>query len=135
MLERLSTHVSNFSFATLIGGSSLAQQRTELYKKPDCIVATTGRLLDHLQNTQSFSIEELDYLVLDEADKLLEMGFKEELLKILEFSKKKTRQTVMVSATLNQVIKELAEITLNKPLTFSVSQQQNTTSESKLKLK
>lgn len=73
--------------------------------------------------------------MLDEADKLLEMGFKEELLKILEFSKKKTRQTVMVSATLNQDIKELAEITLNKPLTFSVSQQQNTTSESKLKLK
>lgn len=43
----------------------------------------------------------MDFIVLDEADKLLEMGFKEELLKILEFCKKKTRQTIMVSATLN----------------------------------
>lgn len=135
MLAKLSEHLQNFAFATLIGGSSLGQQRTELSKKPDVVVATTGRLLDHLQNTKGFDLEEVDLIVLDEADKLLEMGFKDEMLKILEFCKKKTRQTVMVSATLNQDIKELAEITLNKPLTFSVSEQQNTTSESKLKLK
>jgi superfamily II DNA/RNA helicase len=58
-------------------------------------------LLDHLQNTHGFDLEDIDFLVLDEADKLIEMGFKDDLLKIIEFCKKTVRQTVMVSATLN----------------------------------
>lgn len=52
----------------------------DLNKDPDFIVATTGRLLDHLHNTKGLSLEHVEVLVLDEADKLLEMGFKDELL-------------------------------------------------------
>ncbi len=51
--------------------------------QPDLVVATTGRLLDHLHNTKGFSLEDIEVLVLDEADKLLEMGFKDELMEIL----------------------------------------------------
>jgi ATP-dependent RNA helicase DDX27 len=135
MLKNLCTHVQNFEYVTLIGGSSVALQRKELKAAPDCVIASPGRLIDHLANTQGFDLEDIDVLVLDEADKLLEMGFKDELLKVIDYCKSKTRQTIMVSATLNQDIKELANIALSKPLEFSVSQQQNTTSEANLKLK
>ena len=72
------------------------------------IVSTTGRLLDHIHNTKGFTLEHVDVLVLDEADKLLEMGFKEELMEIIKNCGNPKRQTLMVSATLNQDIKELA---------------------------
>jgi ATP-dependent RNA helicase DDX27 len=84
-----------------MGGSSLKHQKRELEHAPDFIVATTGRLIDHINNTKGFSLEDVEVLVLDEADKLLEMGFKEELLEILKHCSNPKRQTLMVSATLN----------------------------------
>jgi ATP-dependent RNA helicase DDX27 len=89
---------------------------------PDLVVSTTGRLLDHLHNTKGFTLESVDVLVLDEADKLLEMGFKEELMEIIKQCTNPKRQTLMVSATLNQDIKELAQLALKQPLQFTVSQ-------------
>ena len=86
------------------------------------IVATTGRLLDHIHNTQGFTLENIEVLVLDEADKLLEMGFKEELMEILRHCSNPKRQTLMLSATLNQDIKALAGLALKEPITVSVSQ-------------
>lgn len=83
-------------------------QKRELDKQPDFLVATTGRLLDHIHNTKGFSLEDVEVLVLDEADKLLEMGFKDEMMQILKNCTNPKRQTLMVSATLNQDIKELA---------------------------
>jgi ATP-dependent RNA helicase DDX27 len=79
-------------------------------------VSTTGRLLDHVHNTKGFSLEDVEVLVLDEADKLLEMGFKDELLEIIKQCTNGKRQTLMVSATLNQDIKELATLALKQPL-------------------
>lgn len=83
-------------------------------------MATTGRLLDHIQNTKGFSLEDIEVLVLDEADRLIEMGFKEEVKQILQKCTNPKRQTIMVSATLNQDLKELASISLKQPLTFTV---------------
>jgi ATP-dependent RNA helicase DDX27 len=77
------------------------QQRRDLANTPDFIVATTGRLLDHIQNTKGFSLEDVEVLVLDEADRLIEMGFKEEVKAILAKCTHSKRQTIMVSATLN----------------------------------
>ena len=62
----------------------MQQQRRELDNQPDMVVATTGRLIDHLNNSKGFSLEDVEVLVLDEADKLLEMGFKDELMEILK---------------------------------------------------
>jgi len=73
-------------------------------------------------------------LVLDEADKLLEMGFKDELLEILRHCSNPKRQTLMVSATLNQDIKELAQLALKQPLQFTVSQQQRLADIASLRL-
>ena len=88
---------------------------------PDLVVSTTGRLLDHLHNTKGFTLEGVEVLVLDEADKLLEMGFKDELMEIIKSCTHPNRQTLMVSATLNQDIKELAKLALKQPLQFTVS--------------
>jgi ATP-dependent RNA helicase DDX27 len=74
-----------FSSVALFGGSSLRDQRRIIsYDSPDLVVATTGRLIDHIQNTKGFNLEDVDILVLDEADRLLEMGFKDELLNIVK---------------------------------------------------
>ena len=83
-------------------------QKRELESQPDLVIATIGRLLDHVQNTKGFTLENVSILVLDEADKLLEMGFKDELLEVLKQCSNPKRQTLMLSATLNQDIKELA---------------------------
>ena len=58
---------------------------------PDFVVATTGRLLDHCKNTLGFSLEDVEILVLDEADRLLEMGFKDELMSIVSLCKNPKR--------------------------------------------
>lgn len=72
--------------------------------------------------------------MLDEADKLLEMGFKDELLEILRHCSNPKRQTLMVSATLNQDIKELAQLALKQPMQFTVSQQQRLADIASLRL-
>ena len=80
MLQGLSKYLGNsFSSAAIYGGSSLRQQKRDLECTPDFIVATTGRILDHIQNTKGFSLDDVDVLVLDEADRLIEMGFKDEV--------------------------------------------------------
>lgn len=61
--------------------------------------------------------------MLDEADRLIEMGFKDEVMKIIKQCDNPKRQTIMVSATLNQDLKELAAISLKEPMTFTVHQQ------------
>lgn len=109
-----------FSGAAIYGGSSLRQQKRDLECTPDFIVATTGRLLDHVYNTKGFTLEDVEVLVLDEADRLIEMGFKDEVQAIVRQCKNTNRQTIMVSATLNQDLKELASMTLKEPLTFTV---------------
>ena len=124
MCQNLTKYISNqFSSSVIFGGSSIHHQRRELDSSPDLVVATTGRLLDHIHNTKGFTLEDVDVLVLDEADKLLEMGFKDELLEIIKQCTNSNRQTLMVSATLNQDIKELAGLALKQPLQFTVSQQ------------
>lgn len=68
---------------------------------PDFVVATTGRLIDHVQNTKGFDLSDVEVLVLDEADRLLELGFKDELYTLMDKCRNPKRQTLMLSATLN----------------------------------
>ena len=65
--------------AIVVGGLSMAQQASELRKGPEIVVATPGRIIDHILNTMSFELDSLSTLVLDEADRLLDMGFMEEV--------------------------------------------------------
>ena len=123
MLQALSRYISGFTSVPVFGGSSIRQQRRDLEATPDFVVATTGRLLDHVHNTKGFSLEDVEVLVLDEADRLIEMGFKDEVDAIVKQCKHPKRQTIMVSATLNQDLQELGKIALKEALTFTVQQQ------------
>ena len=91
MLLGLSRYLNHFSGAAIYGGSSLRQQKRDLECTPDFIVATTGRLLDHCHNTKGFSLEDVEVLVLDEADRLIEMGFKDEVEAIVRQCKNPKR--------------------------------------------
>lgn len=100
----------------LVGGESLQEQRASLTKhKPDVVIATPGRLIDHLHNTASFSLDQVDVLILDEADRMLEAGFEDELQEIIKQCPK-SRQTVLFSATMTDKVDALSRLSLNKPI-------------------
>lgn len=86
MLQNLAKFMPpQFNSCAVFGGSSLKDQKRQIsFESPDVIVATTGRLIDHIHNTKGFTLEDVELLVLDEADRLLEMGFKEELMTIVK---------------------------------------------------
>ena len=100
---------------TLMCADCLQVQASVLRKSPEIVVATPGRLIDHLRNTQSVGLEDLAVLVLDEADRLLEMGFKEEIAEIVRMTPKK-RQTMLFSATLSDQVRKLAALSLRQPV-------------------
>lgn len=102
----------------LYGGANLTSQANRLKVGVDIIVATSGRLLEHIYQ-KNINLESVDYLVLDEADTILDMGFVHEVSKILSFLPQR-RQNVLISATLSGSVKRLAEQILTKPKLIEV---------------
>ncbi|KAI7884853.1 DEAD-domain-containing protein [Lichtheimia hyalospora FSU 10163] len=116
----------------ITGGINKAKEKARLKKGITILVATPGRLLDHLLHTSNFSIANLKWLVLDEADRLLDLGFEDTLKQIMDILKTKTqasnassdfwphtRQTVLCSATLREDVKQFAGETLMRPVFVS----------------
>ncbi|KAA8650335.1 hypothetical protein EYZ11_000723 [Aspergillus tanneri] len=112
----------------LIGGVDMVAQSMSLGKKPHVIVATPGRLLDHLENTKGFSLRQLKFLVLDEADRLLDMDFGPILDKILKILPKPNRKTYLFSATMSSKVESLQRASLTNPVRVSVSTKYQTVS-------
>lgn len=108
--------------AVIIGGENVMQQSLMLSRKPHVIVATPGRLLDHLEKTKGFNLRNLKYLVLDEADRLLDMDFKEPITKILSVIPKE-RRTFLFSATPSKDVEQLQRASLSNPVRVSISNQ------------
>lgn len=106
--------------AVIIGGEDSMQQAMALSRKPHIIVATPGRLLDHLEKTKGFHLRHLQYLVLDEADRLLDMDFKEPIGRMLEIIPTK-RHTYLFSATPSKDIESLQRASLRNPVRISIS--------------
>lgn len=104
--------------AVLYGGSNLTSQANRLKAGVDIVIATSGRLLEHIHQ-KNINLESVDYLVLDEADTILDMGFVHEVSKILQFLPQR-RQNVLISATLSGSVKRLAEQILTKPKLIEV---------------
>jgi len=102
----------------LYGGSNLTSQANRLKQGVDIIIATSGRLLEHIHQ-KNLNLESVDYLVLDEADTILDMGFVHEVSKILQHLPSR-RQNVLISATLTGSVKRLAEQILQKPKLIEV---------------
>lgn len=96
----------NVRCAVLVGGMDMVSQAIALGKKPHIVVATPGRLLDHLENTKGFSLRALKYLVMDEADKLLDLDFGPILDKILKVLPRE-RRTYLFSATMSSKVEKI----------------------------
>ncbi|WVR08092.1 ATP-dependent RNA helicase DRS1 [Kwoniella sp. DSM 27419] len=112
-------------FALLVGGLSLNAQAHTLRTLPDVLIATPGRLIDHLTNTPSFTLSALDVLVIDEADRMLEAGFTDELEEIIKACPR-SRQTMLFSATMTDSVDELVKLSLDKPIRVFVDPKRNT---------
>ena len=95
----------------IMGGANRRAEADKLVKGVNLLVATPGRLLDHLQNTRGFIFKNLMVLVIDEADRILEQGFEDEMREILKLLPKQ-RQTMLFSATQTSKIEDLARLSL-----------------------
>ncbi|XP_031776259.1 probable ATP-dependent RNA helicase pitchoune [Apis florea] len=101
------------TYGLLMGGANRQTEAQKLSKGINIVVATPGRLLDHLQNTPDFLYKNLQCLVIDEADRILDIGFEEELKQIINILPKK-RQTMLFSATQTKKTEMLMTLALKK---------------------
>ena len=122
--SKLASH-TDIKFCLAVGGLSLKVQEAELRLRPDVIIATPGRFIDHMRNSASFTVDTLEILVLDEADRMLEAGFADELNEILT-TIPKSRQTMLFSATMTSSVDNLIRVGLNRPVRLLVDSQKQT---------
>ncbi|PKS13072.1 hypothetical protein jhhlp_000413 [Lomentospora prolificans] len=112
------------TYGIVIGGANRRAEAEKLEKGINLIVATPGRLLDHLQNTK-FVFKNLKSLIIDEADRILEIGFEDEMRQIIKILPKEDRQTMLFSATQTTKVEDLARISLRPgPLYINVDEEQ-----------
>ncbi|VUC32002.1 unnamed protein product [Clonostachys rosea] len=121
---KLAAH-TDIKFTLAVGGLSLKVQEAELRMRPDVIIATPGRFIDHMRNSASFNVDTVEILVLDEADRMLEDGFADELNEILT-TIPKSRQTMLFSATMTSTVDRLIRLGMTKPVRLMVDSQKKT---------
>ncbi|KAI5353691.1 hypothetical protein L3X38_006585 [Prunus dulcis] len=117
MIEKLA-QFTDIRCCLVVGGLSLKAQEAALRSMPDIVVATPGRIIDHLRNSMSVDLEDLAVLILDEADRLLEVGFSAEIRELIRVCPKR-RQTMLFSATMTEEVDELVQLSLTKPVRLS----------------
>jgi ATP-dependent RNA helicase RhlE len=117
---------TNLRSLVVYGGVDIKTQTPALMRGVEILVATPGRLLDHVEQ-RTLSLSQVQMLVLDEADRMLDMGFMPDLKRILALLPKQ-RQNLMFSATFSDEIKKLSEAFLNNPLLIEVARS-NATNE------
>ena len=106
VLKQLTAYKPGIRILALYGGEPIYHQITALKRRPQIIVATPGRLMDHMER-RTIRLNHVDCVVLDEADRMLDMGFRDDISNILQSVPNK-RQTVLFSATLSDEIKKIA---------------------------
>ncbi|KAF5398190.1 DEAD/DEAH box RNA helicase [Paragonimus heterotremus] len=119
--EKLVKYCPKIRVQLAAGGLDLCSQEASLRHSPDLVIATPGRLIDHLSNAPNFSLHQIEYLVLDEADKLLDEYFVEQIGEIVKHCGKQ-RQTLLFSATMTESVKELATLSLKDPVQVFLNQ-------------
>jgi ATP-dependent RNA helicase DDX10/DBP4 len=109
-----------FSAICIVGGRDFAFEQSNIGEK-NIIVATPGRLLQHIEQSPEFDLNNLQIFVLDEADRILDMGFQETVRAICDYLPTEGRQTLLFSATLATTVQQLAQLALKEPELASVS--------------
>ena len=115
----------NRSVGLLIGGSNKKLEGIKLQKGVNVLIATPGRLLDHLVNTKGFLFHNLVALTIDEADQILKIGFEEEINEILSILPTE-RQTILFSATQTQKVDDLIRLSMRSPIFISIEDDKST---------
>jgi ATP-dependent RNA helicase DDX10/DBP4 len=118
VLCKIGKHGHMFAAGLVIGGKSLESERQALTRM-NILVGTPGRILQHLSQTVAFNVDDLKMLVLDEADRILDMGFQRDVDAIIEYLPKE-RQTLLFSATQSKKLSDLARLSLQEPEYVSV---------------
>jgi ATP-dependent RNA helicase DDX27 len=116
---------TDITFAQMVGGYSMRDQEAVLKTRPDVVIATPGRFIDHMTNSASFQVEHIEILVLDEADRMLEEGFETQLNEILT-TIPKSRQTMLFSATMTSSVDKLVRVGMDKPVRLMVDAKKQT---------
>lgn len=125
VLKELMAHHSH-TYGLIMGGANRTVEAEKLAKGINIVVATPGRLLDHLQNTPEFLYKNLQCLIIDEVDRILEIGFEEDLKQIVNLLPKR-RQTMLFSATQTDKIDALTKLALKKePIYVGVDDNKET---------
>ena len=117
-IRRLARAMPNTKVLTLCGGKAFGPQLASLEHKPHVVVGTPGRILKHLQKG-SLQLGRLNMLVLDEADRMLDMGFQEDIMQIID-KMPRERQTLLFSATYPEEIKDISLSIQNEPIDVRV---------------
>lgn len=107
----------NLELSLIVGGLNMVKQGNEMFKKPHIIVATPGRLADHIESCNTFTLSKVKFLVLDEADRLLGGEYDEHLNVIFNALPKK-KQILMFSATLTDTLQEVQKVTSNEVFVY-----------------
>ena len=128
-LIRLTKHKKSIRIAVVYGGQNIDRQILALKRKPQIIVATPGRLMDHMRR-KTIKLDHLKTLVLDEADEMLDMGFREDIDEILQ-SVPEERQTVLFSATMSREILDITKKYLKDPVKIKTTKSEVTVSSVK----
>ncbi|KAF8935732.1 nucleolar DEAD-box protein required for synthesis of 60S ribosomal subunit [Dissophora ornata] len=110
---------TDVTFGLCVGGLSRSAQELQLRTRPDVLIATPGRLIDHILNSRSFTLDHIDILIMDEADRMLEDGFSAELTEIVKACPQ-NRQTMLFSATMTDNVDELIRMSLNRPVRLQI---------------
>ena len=124
VLRKIGGRGHMFAAGLIIGGKSLHEEQQAL-SRMNIVVCTPGRMLQHLSQTAMFTVDNLQMLVLDEADRILDMGFQRDVDAIVEYLPKE-RQTLLFSATQTKKVSDLARLSLQEPKYVSVHEEAST---------